>query len=171
MDTRLGLGNATGMFYHAPAGTELPASASTAPGAAWTKVGDVTADGISLNLDKSTSVLRNWALTAKRVIESEHTESISSPLMDTTPEVLKTVCGTAAVTATSASMTVDLSKGLPPEEAYLWLMKDGDDMMALGCTHGQITAVAGVNFAPNGAIVWTPTITVLQDSLKLIADL
>ena len=53
MDTKLGLGLATGMFYHAPAGTALPTYPSEQLNAAWVKVGDVSDAGIMLALNKT----------------------------------------------------------------------------------------------------------------------
>ena len=175
-DTKLGIGLATGMFYHAPAGTALP----TYPGEAlvgWTEVGDVTQDGITLALDKSTESLKNWANVTKRVILTDHTETVSAPIMDTTAEVFKTIVGEDNVTVTAATsshgalVSVALSESsLPEAEAFLFLMKDEDDMIALGCTNGQITAIDNVTFAPNGAITWTPTITALESGWTLITD-
>ncbi len=176
-DTKLGLGRATGMFYHAPAGTALPESPAATLDAAWTMVGDVTEDGITLSTDKTTENLRNWALVIKRVIMSEHTETIQSPLMDTTEEVLKTVLGEANVTVTPANSThgkvvsANLSaNALPPEEAFLWVMKDGDDIMAIGCSRGQIMSMEDVAFQPSAAINWTPTVTALGDGFKFLWD-
>ena len=42
-------------------------------------------------------------------------------------------------------------------------MKDGDDMIMIGCTHGQVSAVESVTFAPGSAINWTPTITAMGE--------
>ena len=167
MDVKLGLGLATGMFYHAPAGTTLPTSLSTAPTTPWAHVGDVTNDGITLALDKSVENLRNWANVIKRAIVTDHTETVQSPIMDTTAESLKAVFGDDNVTVDSQTnkVTVNLSStDLPEQEAFLWIMKDGDDMMAIGCTHGQVTAVDNVSFAPGSAINWTPTITAMGDN-------
>lgn len=169
MDTKLGLGLATGMFYHAPAGTVLPTDPTAAIPADWTHVGDVTNDGITLTMDKSVENLRNWANVIKRVIMTEHTETIQAPLMDTTEEVLKTVLGEDNVTTASDITTVNLSAAsLPPEEAFLFVMKDGDDMMMIGCTNGQVTEVDDVTFAPESAINWVPTITAMGDGFKFI---
>jgi hypothetical protein len=43
-DVKLGIGLATGMFYHAPIGTAFPTYPAETLAAAWKKVGDVTAD-------------------------------------------------------------------------------------------------------------------------------
>ena len=172
MDVKLGLGLATGMFYHAPAGTALPTSLSTAPTTPWAHVGDVTSDGITLALEKSVENLRNWANVIKRAIVTDHTETVQSPIMDTTAESLKAVFGDENVTAANDKVTVNLSAAdLPEQEAFLWIMKDGDDMMAIGCSHGQVTAVDNVSFAPGSAINWTPTITAMgDDGFQLIME-
>lgn len=178
MDTKLGIGLATGMFYHAPAGTALPAYPAETLDNAWKHVGDVSADGITLATDKSTEILRNWANVIKRVVMTEHSETIQAPIMDTVEETMKTVVGSGNVTITEAVtgqhgklINVNLSAGdLPPEEAFLWIMKDGDAMVAIGCTHGQVTAVDNVTFAPNASINWVPTITAIGEGFKMIID-
>lgn len=177
MDVKLGTGLATGMFYHAPAGTELPQYPAEKLNSAWTHVGDVTDAGITLATNKSVTNLRNWANAVKRVIMTENSETVQSPIMDTTEEVLKTVVGAENVTSAAAATghgkltTVNLSPAdLPEPEAFLWIMKDGDAMIAIGCTKGQISAVENVTFAPNAGITWTPTITALEGGMKLILD-
>lgn len=170
MDVKLGLGLATGMFYHAPAGTALPTDPTAAIPNTWTHVGDVSDAGITLALNKSATNLKNWANKIKRVIMTDHSETIQSPIMDTVEEALKTVVGASNVTTASGVITVNLSDGdLPEQEAFLWVMKDGDDMMIIGCSYGQVSAVDNVTFAPGAAINWTPTITAMgDDGFKLI---
>lgn len=170
MDVKLGLGLATGMFYHAPAGTALPTDPTAAVPVAWTHVGDVSDAGITLALNKTATNLKNWANKIKRVIMTDHSETIQAPIMDTVEEALKTVVGASNVTTASGVVTVNLSDGsLPEQEAFLWVMKDGDDMMMIGCSYGQVSAVDNVTFAPGAAINWTPTITAMGDNgFKLI---
>ena len=169
MDVKLGIGQATGMFYHAPAGTALPTDPTAAIPNTWTHVGDVTDAGITLALNKSVTDLRNWANVIKRSIMTEHSETVQAPIMDTTEEALKTVFGEGSVTVSQDIVTVVLSQDdLPPAEAFLFVMKDGDDMMMIGCSNGQITAVDNVSFAPGAAINWTPTITAQGSGFKLI---
>ena len=170
MEVKLGLGLATGMFFHAPADTALPTDPTATLDAAWTHVGDVSDAGITLELSKSTTNLRNWANAVKRVIMTEHSETIQAPIMDTTEESLKTVVGADNVSVSNNVITVNLSAGnLPPEEAFLWVMKDGDDMMMIGCSRGQVSSVDNVTFAPGDPIRWTPTITAMgEDGFKLI---
>ena len=172
MDVKLGLGLATGMFYHAPAGTTLPTSLTTTLPSTWVHIGDVSDAGITLALEKSVENLRNWANVIKRAVVTDHSETIQSPIMDTTAEAFKAVFGEANVTEGTDTVTVNLSStDLPEQEAFLWIMKDGDDMIAVGCTHGQVTAVDNVSFAPGTAINWTPTITAMgDDGFQLIME-
>lgn len=246
-DTKLGIGLATGMFFHAPAGTTLPTyptdyvgsngdgttsdpftatasqtaftlsesadeivsmtidgveqastdytvsgtsftwSGATLAGgekivityyiSKWRVVGDVTSDGITVATDKSVTNIRNWANVIKRTIMTEHTETVQVPVMDTTEESLKTVIGSGNVSVTPAAGThgktikANLSSSsLPAVEAYLFVMKDGDDTMAVGMSYGQITAVESINFAPAGTVNWTPTITAQDSGLFFISE-
>lgn len=144
---------------------------------AWRLVGDVTADGITVATDKSITNIRNWANVIKRTILTEHTETVQVPVMDTTEESLKTVLGEDNVTVTAAvgthgkAIACNLSAAdLPDAEAYLFVMKDGDDTMAVGMSQGQVTALESITFAPAGTINWTPTITAQDDGLVFISE-
>ena len=143
----------------------------------WRIIGDVTHDGISVTTDKSVNNIRNWANVIKRSTLSEHTETVQVPIMDTTEEALKVVVGSSNVTVTAATLThgktidVDLSAGsLPSPEAFMFIMKDGDDVMAVGMTNGQITAVDNLTLAPEDTINWIPTITAQDGGLHFISE-
>lgn len=175
-DVMLGIGLSTGHFFHAPEGTAFPNYPAETLASAWRKVGDVTQDGITLTTDKSTELLKNWANVIKRVILSDHSETIQAPIMDTTEETLKTVLGEDNVTVVPANTShgelikAELSSSeLPPAECFLFLMKDGDKMISLACK-GQIQSMESVSFAPGSSVNWTPTITVLDNSLEMIVD-
>lgn len=170
-DAKLGIGLATGMFYHAEAGTALPSSPLASLGASWEKVGDVDVSGITLNFNMNTQSFRNWANKVKRSAVTDYSGDVAVPIMDTTEESLTTVFGKDKVQAIPANSThgkqvkVDLSMGeLPPEEAYLFLMKDGDDAIMIGCTTGQIKNIDEVAMEPTNLIKWRPTIEAHLDS-------
>lgn len=144
---------------------------------AWRPLGDVTHDGITVNTDKSVTNLRNWANVIKRSILTEHTETVQAPMMDTTEETLKFVVGSDNVTVTAAAgdhgKTIDCNfsgADLPAAEAFIFIMKDGDDIMAVGMEKGQVTAVESVSFSPDNAITWTPTITAQDGGLHFISE-
>lgn len=159
----IGAGKATGMFYTAPKGTALPETPGTTPGSAWQLVGDISEDGISLKLP-SGDVLRNWALVAKRKINTEN-GVVSAPIMDTTQKVLETLFGAENVNVTAASSThgaissVELAPDVAAEPAaYLFLMKDGDTLAMVGSSDALITEIADVAFKPGEAAIWNASI-------------
>ena len=161
----LGIGLATGMFYTAPAGTALPTYPSETLAVDWVEVGAVTSDGISWSTGKDSEPLRNWAKEIERLVSSDEGGSVSAPLMDTTEATLKAVFGSDNVTVTPAdsshgkliSVTVEPGVSAPPA-AFLFIMKDGDDMMLLGTSKGTIREVDDIAFAPTDAVVWSTTI-------------
>lgn len=169
-DVKLGIGDVSGMFYHAPAGTALPATASETLAQEWKEVGYVSQDGLSVSVSASTDSIKDWGNRSVRVFVTESEETAQSTVITTTKETLETVLGTANVSEASGTITASLSLAtLPPEEAFLWRMKDGDDMIIVGCTKGQVTALDSLSFQPGSAIAWTPTITVLEGTLKIIS--
>ena len=144
---------------------------------AWRLIGDVTHDGITVTTDKSVTNIRNWANVIKRSILTEHTETVQAPMMDTTEETLKIVVGTNNVIVTAPSgthgKTIDINlsaEDLPAAEAFIFIMKDGDDIMAVGMENGQVTAVESITFAPENTITWTPTITAQDGGLHFISE-
>jgi hypothetical protein len=179
-EVNLGIGNSseegtTGMFYHAPKGTPLPAYPSEELAAAWNEVGSVTEDGITLNTNRTFNQLKDWAKKIKRLLPAEESGTVGVPVMDTTEESLKTIFGADNVTVTPATsahgklISVDIEDGkLPEPEAYLFLMKGGDDMLMVGTTNGYVTQVAEVQFQPNNAITWNGTIT--ADKWRILKD-
>ena len=169
-DVKLGIGDVSGMFYHAPVGTALPASADAALSAAWKEVGYVSQDGLSIAVNASTEAIKDWANRVVRMVVTDSDETAQATVITTTEETLATVLGEDNVTASGSTINASLSLAtLPPEEAFLFRMKDGDDMIIVGCTKGQVTGLENLSFTPGSAISWTPTITVLENTLKLIS--
>ena len=164
-NVNLGIGLATGMFYTAPAGTALPSSPMDTLAADWTEVGAVTSDGITWSTGKDSEPLRNWAKEVERLVSSDEGGTVQAPLMYTTAETLKLIFGASNVTEVAATATngnitsVTVAPGVSASPAaYLFLMKDGDDMIMLGTSKGIVRDVDDVAFSPTEAIVWTATI-------------
>ncbi len=167
-EVQLGGGYASGMFYTAPANTALP----TYPGddlTAWTHVGDIDADGITFT-PRDSDTLKNWAGQPKRVIPGADPATVKAKIMDTTKSVLKAVFGSVVETPATADhgklLTVDMDDK-PAPAAFLFVMKDGDDMKILGTSNGLISELGDVTFKNDEAIEWDVTI---QGSWKLVDD-
>lgn len=165
-DVNLGIGNSadsgvTGMFYKAPAGTSLPADAATTPGSAWTEVGAVSHDGITFSPNKDYDDLKNWANKIERQLPSDEPGQVTAPIIYTTEEVMKTIFGANKVTVTAATaqagkkIKVDMGgNNTPDPQAFLFIMKDGDDMMMIGTTKGFVSITSDISFQPDDAITW-----------------
>lgn len=165
-NVNLGIGRASGYFYHAPKNTALPASPLAELAEAWTEVGYISEDGIAWSTGRSSEPLKDWARQIRRQIQSEPSGTVKAPIISTTAEVLKTIFGASNVTATAASTThgaltsVDVGEGvISGEEAFLFIMKDGDDAMMLGTTCGYITALDDISFKPGDPITWNATVS------------
>lgn len=172
-DVLVAAGLSTGMFFTAGAGESLPSyPTADLSGTGWKEVGDIAEAGISFKLPNG-DVLRNWALQAKRKINTEQGQ-ITAPIMDTTKTVFETIFGSSNVTATAATSShgnlagVTLSPDVFAEAAaYLFLIKDGETTVMIGCSNALITEIADVNFTGTEAVNWNITIdgdwTILTD--------
>lgn len=164
-NVNLGIGLASGMFYTAAAGTSLPTSPRASLGADWAEVGAITADGITWSTGKDSDPLRNWAKEVERLIASDEGGTVEAPIMYTTKKVLETIFGAGNVSYTAAagtngnitSVTVEPGVSASPA-AFLFLMKDGDDMIMLGTSKGIIRDIADISFAPTEGVTWNATI-------------
>lgn len=163
-NVNLGIGLATGMFYTATAGTALPTSGADSL-TSWTEVGAITADGITWATGKDSEPLRNWAKEVERLVASDEGGTVSAPIMYTNQKVLETIFGADNVSVTNATtehgnvVSVTVEPGVSaPSAAFLFVMKDGDDMIFLGTSKGVVREVDDVTFSPTEAITWTATI-------------
>ena len=161
----LGIGLATGMFYMAPAGTALPTYPSESLGADWEEVGAVTADGITWSTGKDSDPLRNWAKEVERLIASDEGGTVTAPLMYTEQKTIEAIFGEDNVTVTAATsahgklVSVTVAPGVSAAPAaFLFLMKDGEDMLMLGTSKGIVREVGDIAMSPTEAITWEATI-------------
>lgn len=161
----LGIGLATGMVYMADEGTALPTSPLDTLSADWKSIGAITADGITWATGKDSEPLRNWAKETERLTSSDEGGTVTAPLMYTEKATLEAIFGAdnvsfSAATATNGNITsVTVAPGVSASpKAFLFLMKDGDDMMLLGSSKAIVREVSDITFAPTEAITWEVTI-------------
>ena len=162
----LGIGAASGMFFHAASGTALPTYPTETLGSAWKEVGFIAQDGITWHHGRSAEPLKDWSNSIRRQLQSDATGTVAAPIISTTKEVLQTLFGASAVVETAATTghgkleKIEVKEGvMSGEEAFLFLMKDGEDTFMLGTTKGMITALDDVSFAPGSAITWNATVS------------
>ena len=97
---------------------------------------------------RSAEPLKDWSNSIRRQLQSDATGTVAAPIISTTKEVLQTLFGASAVVETAATSghgkleKIEVKEGvMSGEEAFLFLMKDGDDTFMLGTTRGLITAL------------------------------
>ena len=161
----IGKGRASGMFLTAASGTALPATLSDTTLSTWgSVVGYVSDDGMTLNLSRDKENIKDWANVVRRVVLTDHEESASGSCISTTADALTALFGSDAVTSAQNTTTVNLSASdLPATAAFLFVMVDGDDVLAFGCSEGQISVSDNVSFAPGDAIEWPFEVTAMGD--------
>ena len=161
----LGIGAVTGMFYTAPEGTALPTYPGETLAADWEECGAVSDAGLTWATGKDSDPLRNWAKEVERLIASDEGGTVTAPLLYTEEDTLKTIFGNDNVTVTAADAThgkitsVTVAPGVSAAPlAFLFLMKDGDDLLMLGTSKGILRDVSDITLSPTEAIVWECTI-------------
>ena len=163
-EVNVGKGRASGMFYVAAAGTAIPTTLATLP-TGWTEAGFISEDGMELQLSRDIEDIKDWSNTIRRTILTDHDEKTSGACISTTAEALAELFGESNVTEGTGSITVNLSASdLPAVKAYLFVMKDGDDLMCFGCSNGQISVSDNVSFTAGDGIAWPFEITAQGDT-------
>ena len=162
----IGKGRASGMFLTAASGTALPATLSDTTLNSWgSVVGYVSNDGMTLNLSRDNENIKDFANVVRRVVLTDHEETASGTCISTTADALAALFGADAVTTATNTTTVNLSASdLPATAAFLFVMVDGDDVLAFGCSEGQISVSDNVSFAPSDAIEWPFEVTAMGDT-------
>lgn len=159
----IGKGRATGMMLTAAAGTTLPATLTEGALSAWgTEVGYISDAGMTLELSRDKEDIKDWSKTVRRVVITDHDEKASGACISTDETALTALFGADAVTASGDTVTVSLSTGeLPEPMAFLFVMVDGDDIIAYGCEEGQMAVVDNVSFTSGDAIAWPFEVTAM----------
>lgn len=111
----------TGGLYVAPFGTELPDDVDAVLDAAFLNLGYVSADGVTLNTDSSTTPIEVWGGEEIATLRDSYSVEISATLFQVlSPEVNAAIFGpdnvsTAAATSEAGNrMRVLLNSKLPP---------------------------------------------------------
>lgn len=161
----IGKGRATGMFLTAAADTALPSTLTEQTITAWgSVVGYVSDAGMTLNLSRDKENIKDWSNTVRRVVLTDHEETASGSCISTDATALEALFGSDAVSTSGTTTTVSLSKNdLPAPAAYLFVMVDGDDIIAYGCKNGQIAVTDNVSFTSGDAIAWPFEVTAMGD--------
>ena len=158
-----------GALYVAPKGTAKPSDARTALPNTWASGGYISEAGITLNVSRSNSNLRDWGLNNVRVVSTDFGTTITGEFLQIDEQAAKNLFGAANVSKTAANsthgeqLTISIGPELPPEQAFCINMKDGNRRGRICAPNAQITEIGSMTFVPSAGNVWPFTITCNDD--------
>ena len=158
-----------GALYVAPKGTTKPTDARTALPNTWASGGYISEAGITLNVSRSNSNLRDWGLNNVRVVSTDFGTTITGEFLQIDEQAAKNLVGAANVSKTAANsthgeqLTISIGPELPPEQAFCINMKDGNRRGRICAPNAQITEIGSMTFVPSAGNVWPFTITCYDD--------
>lgn len=158
-----------GALYVAPKGTAKPSDARTALPNTWASGGYISEAGITLNVSRSNSNLRDWGLNNVRVVSTDFGTTITGEFLQIDEQAAKNLVGTANVSKTAANsthgeqLTISIGPELPPEQAFCINMKDGNRRGRICAPNAQVTEIGSMTFVPSAGNVWPFTITCNDD--------
>lgn len=158
-----------GALYVAPKGTAKPSDARTALPNTWASGGYISEAGITLNVSRSNSNLRDWGLNNVRVVSTDFGTTITGEFLQIDEQAAKNLVGAANVAKTAANsthgeqLTISIGPELPPEQAFCINMKDGNRRGRICAPNAQITEIGSMTFVPSAGNVWPFTITCNDD--------
>lgn len=176
-DVRIGAPDqlTTGAIKHAPLGTAIPTladikKAGVTLNQTFTGNEYVSEDGLTLTPSASTTDIKDWSgATVRKVLES-FDGTLSWTMISTNANALSIAFGANHVTTRTAGtdhgaqVQAALGAYLPEEQAWVFLMKDGDARIVIAVPDGQITEVGEVTFASNAAVGWNVTLSCYPDT-------
>jgi hypothetical protein len=151
----------TGAVYVAPTTTTGPTTSGSTLDAAFADLGYVSADGISENIDRTTTQIRAWQNgSLVREVTSEGTYSVSMTFIETSEAVLELYYGTAS---DNGEFEIDpTSTG--GRKSFVIDVVDGDLVERIYIPAGEITALGERTLASGEAVGYEVTITAYADA-------
>ena len=110
---------AAGIVYVAPKGTAAPTDASTALAAAWSELGIISEDGITIAEESDTTDINGWAPTGVvRTVKTSYKETVAFTPIEVNETVLKQTYGADNVSVTGGKI-IAKHTGVDLEEVCL----------------------------------------------------
>jgi hypothetical protein len=151
-----------GVFYRAPLGTTLPTDATTALGAAFVDHGWLGEGGITLTLNRDTTKHHSFGGDVVKVTQDNYEESLQLTLLETDPDVLRTVFGDTNVTqsATGGDRIITVNHGslMLPRSAFVVEVIDGAKVRRIVVQEGQVTSVGDITYVHTDLLSYQITI-------------
>lgn len=158
-----------GALYVAPLGTAKPTDARTALAGTYVSGGYISEAGITLNVSRSNTTIRDWGLNNVRVASTDFGTTITGEFLQIDEQAAKNLLGSANVSKTAANSThgeqlaLSIGPTLPDAQAFVINMKDGNRRGRICAPNGQVTEIGSPTFVPSAGNVWPFTISCYDD--------
>lgn len=160
----------TGAVLKAAIGATAPTDARTALGTGWSSAaGYLSENGITLNINRSTTPIKDWGLNNVRTATTDFTTNITGEFLQMDKDTAEMLFGaenvtyTAATTTEPAKLKISIGPSMPDPAAFAFNMKDGNRRGRLYIPNGQITTVGSPTFVPGSGNVWPFTMDCYDD--------
>ena len=160
----------TGAVMKGTSSAAAPTDARTALGTGWSSAaGYLSENGVTLNINRSTSTVKDWGLNNVRVATTDFGTNITGEFLQMDGDTAKTLFGDANVTVTAATTTkpetvkIGIGPSLPEIAPFAFNMKDGERRGRIYVPKGQITQVGSPTFVPGSGNVWPFTMDCYDD--------
>lgn len=158
-----------GALYVAPLGTAKPTDARTALAGTYVSGGYISEAGITLNVSRSNTTIRDWGLNNVRVASTDFGTTITGEFLQIDEQAAKNLLGSANVSKTAANSThgeqlaLSIGPTLPDAQAFVINMKDGNRRGRICAPNAQVTEIGSPTFVPSAGNVWPFTISCYDD--------
>ncbi|MGW4124767.1 phage tail tube protein [Nocardia sp. NPDC004711] len=166
----------TGGILVAPIGTTLPVNGSTAPGAAFIKLGYVSEDGVDPQGDRKSESIKDWFGDTIAQLQSEHSVRFGLTLYSVwDPDVLGEVFGpdNITVTAPTASagtlITVKETGSVLPRRSWIFDMAHEGKKLRIVLPNAKISEVKEGKMTSKDLAKFDITIEAFKDSSSVKA--
>ena len=163
--------SSVGAIYKAATSATGPTDARTALGTGWSSAcGYLSEAGITLNINRSTTTIKDWGLNVVRVATTDFGTQITGELLQMDGDGAKFLFGDSNVTVTAATTTkpetvkVSIGPSLPDISSFCFNMKDGDQRVRLALPNAQPTIDGELTFKANEPISWSVSLDCGADS-------
>lgn len=161
---------ATGGVRTAPRGTAMPTDANTDLDALFDNAGYVGEDGLVESGERSTDKIRAWGGDTVKVVQTEYSLTYQFTFIQKlNPVVLKAVHGEQNVEVTAATPTsgtlsaVKLNADTLPHLSWVFDMKDGNALIRVCVSDGQVTEVGETTYADGEVAGYEVTVEAFLD--------
>lgn len=161
----------TGAVLYAPEGTAMPEYPAATLNSAFSAVGYVDEDGVTIGgLKAAGDALRDWGGVKVRQLPGEADPMLSFGMLETSEESLALIVGkdnAESVTATTTHGNLTKAKftdDMPEAHSMVIRLKDGERRAIVNIPRCQVSEIEDIELTRTGAIKWKPTFAILGDS-------